>query len=33
VETVAPAGAAGVQLHLKCGDNTGTVWFDDVAVS
>jgi hypothetical protein len=33
VETVAPAGAAGVQLHLKSGDNTGTVWFDDVAVS
>jgi hypothetical protein len=33
VETVAPAGAAGVQLHLKSGDNTGSVWFDDVAVS
>ncbi len=33
VETVAPAGAASVQLHLKSGDNTGTVWFDDVAVS
>ncbi|WP_328474930.1 cellulase family glycosylhydrolase [Actinoplanes sp. NBC_00393] len=33
VETVAPPGAAGVQLHLKSGDNTGTVWFDDVAVS
>ncbi|MEV0900413.1 glycosyl hydrolase [Actinoplanes sp. NPDC049802] len=34
VETVtAPPGAAAVQLHLKSGDNTGTVWFDDVAVS
>jgi cellulase (glycosyl hydrolase family 5) len=33
VDTVAPAGAAGVQLHLKSGDNTGTVWFDDVAMS
>jgi hypothetical protein len=33
VETVAPPGAAGVQLHLKSGDNRGTVWFDDVAIS
>ncbi|MDI6098163.1 cellulase family glycosylhydrolase [Actinoplanes sp. NEAU-A12] len=33
VEAVAPAGAASVQLHLKSGDNTGTVWFDDVAMS
>ncbi|MFD1366825.1 glycoside hydrolase 5 family protein [Actinoplanes sichuanensis] len=33
VEAVAPAGATSVQLHLKSGDNTGTVWFDDVAVS
>jgi hypothetical protein len=33
VETVAPAQAAGVQLHLKSGDNRGTVWFDDVAMS
>ncbi|MBB2940740.1 hypothetical protein FB565_000444 [Actinoplanes lutulentus] len=33
VDTVAPANAAAVQLHLKSGDNTGTVWFDDVAVS
>ncbi|BBH67728.1 hypothetical protein ACTI_44130 [Actinoplanes sp. OR16] len=33
IETVAPANAAGVQLHLKSGDNTGTVWFDDVAIS
>ncbi|MEV6348542.1 cellulase family glycosylhydrolase [Actinoplanes sp. NPDC051851] len=33
VETTAPAGAVAVQLHLKSGDNTGTVWFDDVAIS
>ncbi|GAA1625797.1 hypothetical protein GCM10009828_062280 [Actinoplanes couchii] len=33
VEAVAPAGATSVQLHLKSGDNTGTVWFDDVAIS
>jgi cellulase (glycosyl hydrolase family 5) len=33
VETTAPPRAAGVQLHLKSGDNTGTVYFDDVAVS
>ena len=25
VDAVAPAGAASVQLHLKSGDNTGTV--------
>ncbi|WP_328466601.1 cellulase family glycosylhydrolase [Actinoplanes sp. NBC_00393] len=33
VEATAPAGATSVQLHLKSGDNTGTVWFDDVAMS
>ncbi|MFC4072509.1 glycosyl hydrolase [Actinoplanes subglobosus] len=33
VEAVAPAGATSVQLHLKSGDNSGSVWFDDVAVS
>jgi hypothetical protein len=33
VATVAPPRAAGVQLHLKSGDNRGTVWFDDVAIS
>ncbi|MDI6102701.1 cellulase family glycosylhydrolase [Actinoplanes sp. NEAU-A12] len=33
VETTAPANAAGVQLHLKSGDNKGSVWFDDVAIS
>ncbi|XVV15332.1 cellulase family glycosylhydrolase [Actinoplanes sp. CA-131856] len=33
VDTVAPAGAASVQLHLKSGDNTGTVYYDDVAIS
>ncbi|SDT78544.1 cellulase family glycosylhydrolase [Actinoplanes derwentensis] len=33
VDAVAPAGATGVQLHLKSGDNKGSVWFDDVVVS
>ncbi|WP_328460837.1 cellulase family glycosylhydrolase [Actinoplanes sp. NBC_00393] len=33
VDAVAPAGATSVQLHLKSGDNTGTVWFDDVTLS
>ncbi|WP_231956707.1 MULTISPECIES: cellulase family glycosylhydrolase [unclassified Actinoplanes] len=33
VDTVAPAGAAAVQLHLKSADNSGIVYFDDVAVS
>ncbi|GAA4963299.1 hypothetical protein GCM10025331_63800 [Actinoplanes utahensis] len=33
VEATAPAGATSVQLHLKSGDNSGTVWFDDVAIS
>ncbi|WP_305785156.1 cellulase family glycosylhydrolase [Symbioplanes lichenis] len=30
---VAPAGAASVQMHLKSGDNTGTVWFDDAGLA
>ncbi|WP_158647529.1 cellulase family glycosylhydrolase [Actinoplanes sp. ATCC 53533] len=29
----APANAACLQIHLKSGDNSGTVWFDDVALS
>lgn len=29
----APATAAALQIHLKSGDNRGTVWFDDVAIS
>jgi hypothetical protein len=33
VEATAPAGAAGVQLHLKSGDNSGSVWFDDISIS
>ncbi|WP_285555820.1 glycosyl hydrolase [Actinoplanes regularis] len=33
VDATAPAGAASVQLHLKSGDNSGTVWFDDVVLS
>jgi hypothetical protein len=31
VTGTAPTGAASLQVHLKSGDNTGTVWFDDVA--
>ncbi|MEU4157506.1 glycosyl hydrolase [Actinoplanes sp. NPDC026670] len=33
VDAVAPSGATSVQLHLKSGDNKGSVWFDDVALS
>ncbi|GIF07570.1 cellulase family glycosylhydrolase [Actinoplanes siamensis] len=33
VDATAPAGAASLQVHLKSGDNTGTVWFDDVVLS
>lgn len=33
VDATAPANAASLQIHLKSGDNTGTVWFDDVAIS
>ncbi|AEV87784.1 glycosyl hydrolase [Actinoplanes sp. SE50] len=33
VDATAPAGAAGVQLHLKSGNNRGTAWFDDVTMS
>ena len=33
VDAAAPAGAASLQLHLKSGANTGTAWFDDVALS
>ncbi|GAA0566407.1 hypothetical protein GCM10010172_57740 [Paractinoplanes ferrugineus] len=33
VDGTAPVGAASVQVHLKSGANTGTVWFDDVAMS
>ena len=33
VDATVPAGAVSVQLHLKSGDNTGTVWFDDIAVT
>ncbi|MFI1990525.1 carbohydrate binding domain-containing protein [Actinoplanes sp. NPDC020271] len=33
VTAVAPDDAAGVQLHLKSGDNAGSVWFDDVSLS
>jgi hypothetical protein len=30
---VAPAGAASMQIHLKSGDNSGTIWFDDASVT
>ncbi|WP_433296082.1 cellulase family glycosylhydrolase [Actinoplanes sp. CA-030573] len=33
VDGVAPAGSASMQVHLKSGANTGTVWFDDVVIS
>jgi len=33
VDGVAPAGSVSMQIHLKSGANTGTVWFDDVAIS
>ncbi|MEU4242143.1 glycosyl hydrolase [Actinoplanes sp. NPDC026619] len=33
VDGVAPAGSASMQIHLKSGENKGTVWFDDVVVS
>ncbi len=33
VDSPAPAGVASLQVHLKSGANTGTVWFDDVAMS
>jgi hypothetical protein len=29
----APAGAAALEIHLKSGNNSGTVWFDDVTIS
>ncbi len=33
VSGVAPVGSASMQIHLKSGDNSGTVWFDDAAVA
>jgi Cellulase (glycosyl hydrolase family 5) len=33
VDATAPAGAASLQVHLKSGANTGSVWFDDVALT
>ncbi len=33
VDGFAPPGSASMQVHLKSGGNSGTVWFDDVAVS
>jgi hypothetical protein len=28
-----PANAAAVEIHLKSGNNGGTVWFDDVTIT
>ncbi|SDS47321.1 cellulase family glycosylhydrolase [Actinoplanes derwentensis] len=33
VDATAPATATSVQLHLKSGDNTGTVYYDDVSIT
>ncbi|WP_250033003.1 cellulase family glycosylhydrolase [Paractinoplanes maris] len=33
VDQVAPAGATSLQVHLKSGENKGTVWFDDATIS
>lgn len=33
VDGAAPAGAASMQVHLKSGDNDGTIWFDDMVLS
>ncbi|MFC7527403.1 glycosyl hydrolase [Actinoplanes sp. GCM10030250] len=33
IDAVAPAGATSVQLHLKSGDNKGSVWYDDVTLA
>jgi hypothetical protein len=33
VDAVAPPEATGVQLHLKSGDNDGTVWFDEASLN
>ncbi|NMO53244.1 cellulase family glycosylhydrolase [Actinoplanes sp. TBRC 11911] len=33
VDGTAPAGAASMQVHLKSGENDGTIWFDDVLVT
>jgi len=33
VDGVAPAGSVSMQIHLKSGANTGTIWFDDVAIT
>jgi hypothetical protein len=33
VRATAPAAAASVEIHLKSGNNTGTVWFDDMTIA
>ncbi|MFC3735590.1 cellulase family glycosylhydrolase [Paractinoplanes deccanensis] len=32
VDGIAPAGAASMQVHIKSGENKGTVWFDDAVI-
>ncbi|MEU8813637.1 cellulase family glycosylhydrolase [Actinoplanes sp. NPDC048796] len=33
VDGVAPVGSASMQVHLKSGENKGTVWFDDAVIT
>ncbi|MEV4344633.1 glycosyl hydrolase [Actinoplanes sp. NPDC049596] len=33
VDGVAPAGSASMQVHIKSGENKGTVWFDDAVIT
>lgn len=33
VDGVAPTGSASMQVHLKSGENKGTIWFDDAVIS
>ncbi|MCO8270691.1 cellulase family glycosylhydrolase [Actinoplanes sp. TRM 88003] len=33
VDGVAPAGSTSMQVHLKSGENKGTVWFDDAVIT
>jgi hypothetical protein len=32
IDGIAPAGSASLQVHLKSGDNSGTIWFDDFSI-
>ncbi|MGK5678344.1 cellulase family glycosylhydrolase [Actinoplanes sp. URMC 104] len=33
VDGVAPAGSTSMQVHLKSGENKGTIWFDDAVIT